>query len=66
MHRNLTVREVLYYQAMLRLPAGTNGKTIKKNINQVPLVFYDTGVFLACLVLLPDDQNNSKQWFHFT
>ena len=35
MHRNLTVHEVLYYQAMLRLPAGTNKRTINHKIRQV-------------------------------
>jgi ABC-type multidrug transport system ATPase subunit len=35
MHRNLTVREVLYYQAKLRLPAGTDTRIIKDKIDQV-------------------------------
>ncbi|XP_028413508.1 ABC transporter G family member 28-like [Dendronephthya gigantea] len=34
MHRNLTVHEVLYYQAMLRLPSGTDTRTIKYKIRQ--------------------------------
>ncbi|CAB3987012.1 ABC transporter, ATPbinding domain containing [Paramuricea clavata] len=34
MHRNLTVREVLYYQAKLRLPAGTDTRIIKDKIVQ--------------------------------
>ncbi|CAB4016980.1 white-brown complex homolog 30, partial [Paramuricea clavata] len=34
MHRNLTVHEVLYYQALLRLPAGTNKRTINYKIRQ--------------------------------
>ena len=40
MHRNLTVREVLYYQAMLRLPAGTKNDYINKKIDQVKLLLY--------------------------
>ena len=35
MHRNLTVHEVLYYQAMLRLPAGTSKRFINQKIRQV-------------------------------
>ena len=35
MHRNLTVHEVLYYQAMLRLPGGTDTGKIKEKIRQV-------------------------------
>ena len=35
MHRNLTVHEVLYYQAMLRLPAGTSKRFINHKIRQV-------------------------------
>ncbi|XP_028413905.1 ABC transporter G family member 24-like [Dendronephthya gigantea] len=34
MHRNLTVREVLFYQAKLRLPEGTDSNTIDKKIHQ--------------------------------
>jgi hypothetical protein len=40
MHRNLTVSEVLYYQAMLRLPVGIRTEGIKKKINQVILDAY--------------------------
>jgi ABC-type multidrug transport system ATPase subunit len=38
MHRNLTVHEVLYYQARLRLPGSTDNKTIKEKIRQVRLI----------------------------
>ena len=38
MHRNLTVHEVLYYQARLRLPSGTDTRTINCKIRQVILV----------------------------
>ena len=38
MHRNLTVHEVLYYQARLRLPSGTDTRTINYKIRQVILV----------------------------
>lgn len=37
MHRNLTVYEVLYYQAMLRLPSETKKATIELKIKEVHL-----------------------------
>ena len=45
MHRNLTVREVLFYQAKLRLPAETDTQTINKKIRQVLLTNFKLKIF---------------------
>ena len=52
MHRNLTVKEVLYYQAMLRLPSGTNRRDVNHKIHQVILSFSKIHLFVQNLFVI--------------
>ena len=52
MHRNLTVKEVLYYQAMLRLPSGTNRRDVNHKIRQVILSFSKIHLFVQNLFII--------------
>ena len=52
MHRNLTVKEVLYYQAMLRLPSGTNRRDVNHRIHQVRLSFSKIHLFVQYLFVI--------------
>ena len=59
MHRSLTVCEVLYYNALLRLPPQSDQKYYAKMVNKVFLVFllfyFDIHVianYFPCISLL--------------